>query len=76
MIRDNYHFYTKTVLFFKVCDKWKMTKFGKSKIINQCDGFIQKFIDAGEKVMKDAEGPEVVAKMIYNSASDNNYQMM
>jgi hypothetical protein len=26
--------------------------------------------------MKDAEGPEVVAKMIYNSASDNNYQMM
>ena len=42
---------------------------------NQYDGFIQKFNDAAEKVMKDAEGPEVVAKMIFKSATDNSNQM-
>ena len=41
----------------------------------QYDGFIQKFNNAAEKVMKDAEGPEVVAKMIYKSATDNSNQM-
>ena len=42
---------------------------------NQYDGFIQKFNEAAEKVMKNAEGPEVVAKMIYKAATDNNTQM-
>jgi NAD(P)-dependent dehydrogenase (short-subunit alcohol dehydrogenase family) len=42
---------------------------------NQYDGFIQKFNEAAEKVMKDAEGPEVVAKMIYKSATDTSNQM-
>lgn len=42
---------------------------------NQYDGFIQKFNDAAEKVMKDAEGPEVVAKIIYKAATDNSNQM-
>lgn len=42
---------------------------------NAYDGFIQKFNDAAEKVMKDAEGPEVVAKMIYKAATDNSNQM-
>ena len=42
---------------------------------NQYDGFIQKFNEAAEKVMKDAEGPEVVAKMIYKSATNNSNQM-
>jgi len=42
---------------------------------NQYNGFIQKFNDAAEKVMKDAEGPEVVAKMILKSATDNSNQM-
>jgi NAD(P)-dependent dehydrogenase (short-subunit alcohol dehydrogenase family) len=39
------------------------------------DGFIQKFNDAAVKVMKDAEGPEVVAKTIFKSATDNSNQM-
>jgi short-subunit dehydrogenase len=39
------------------------------------DNFIQKFNDAAAKVMKDAEGPDVVAKMIYKAASDNTNQM-
>ena len=39
------------------------------------DGFIQKFNEAAEKVMEEAEGPEVVAKMIYKSATDNSNQM-
>lgn len=42
---------------------------------NQYDGFIQKFNDAAEKVMKDAEGPEVVAKTIFKAATDNTNQM-
>ena len=42
---------------------------------NQYDGFIKKFNDAAEKVMKDAEGPDVVAKMIFKSATDNSNQM-
>ena len=41
----------------------------------QYDGFIQKFNEAAEKVMKDAEGPEVVAKMIYKSATDDSNQL-
>jgi NAD(P)-dependent dehydrogenase (short-subunit alcohol dehydrogenase family) len=41
----------------------------------QYDGFIQKFNDAAEKVMKDAEGPEVVAKTIFKSATENSNQM-
>jgi NAD(P)-dependent dehydrogenase (short-subunit alcohol dehydrogenase family) len=50
-------------------------QFIKPTDTNQYDGFIQKFNDAAEKVMKDAEGPEVVAKMIYKSATDNSNQM-
>lgn len=42
---------------------------------NRYDEFIQKFNHAAEKVMKDAEGPEVVAKTIYKSATDNRNQM-
>lgn len=42
---------------------------------NQYDGFIQKFNDAAAKVMKDAEGPEVVARMIYKAATDNSSTM-
>ena len=50
-------------------------QFIKPTDTNQYDGFIQKFNDAAEKVMKDAEGPEVVAKMILKSAIDNSNQM-
>jgi len=50
-------------------------QFIKPTDTNQYDGFIQKFNDAAEKVMKDAEGPEVVAKIIYKSSTDNNSQM-
>ena len=50
-------------------------QFVKPVDTNQYDGFIQKFNDAAEKVMKDAEGPEVVAKMIFKSATDNSNQM-
>lgn len=50
-------------------------KFVKPTDSNSYDAFIQKFTDAAEKVMKDAEGPEVVAKMIYKSATDNSNQM-
>jgi NAD(P)-dependent dehydrogenase (short-subunit alcohol dehydrogenase family) len=39
------------------------------------DGFIDKFNTAAEKVMKDAEGPEVVAKTIYKAATDSTNQM-
>ncbi len=35
----------------------------------------QKFNNAAEKVMKDAEGPEVVAKTIFKAATDNSNQM-
>jgi len=42
---------------------------------NLYDSFIQKFNDAAAKVMKDAEGPEVVAKMIYKAATDQSDQM-
>jgi short-subunit dehydrogenase len=47
----------------------------KSTETNQYDGFIQKFNDAAAKVMKDAEGPDVVAKSIYKAATDNSNQM-
>jgi NAD(P)-dependent dehydrogenase (short-subunit alcohol dehydrogenase family) len=50
-------------------------QFIKPTDTNQYDGFIQKFNDAAEKVMKEAEGPEVVAKMIFKSATDNSNQM-
>jgi NAD(P)-dependent dehydrogenase (short-subunit alcohol dehydrogenase family) len=42
---------------------------------NQYDGFIQKFNLAAEKAMKGAEGPDVVARVIYKAATDNNSQM-
>lgn len=42
---------------------------------NQYDGFIQKFNAAAQKVMKDAEGPEVVAKVIFKAATDSSNQM-
>jgi NAD(P)-dependent dehydrogenase (short-subunit alcohol dehydrogenase family) len=50
-------------------------QFVKSSNTNQYDGFIQKFNQAAEKVMKDAEGPEVVAKTIFQAATDNTSQM-
>lgn len=50
-------------------------QFVKPTNTNAYDGFIQKFNDAAEKVMKDAEGPEVVAKVIFKSATDNSNQM-
>lgn len=50
-------------------------QFIKPEDNNLYDNFIQKFNDAAEKVMKDAEGPEVVAKMICKAASDNSNQM-
>ena len=50
-------------------------QFIKPTNTNQYDGFIQKFNDAAEKVMKDAEGPDVVAKIIFKSATDNSNQM-
>lgn len=50
-------------------------QFIKPTDTNQYDGFIQKFNQAAEKVMKDAEGPDVVAKVIYKAATDNSTQM-
>ncbi len=50
-------------------------QFIKPDNTNEYDTFIAKFNDAAAKVMKDAEGPEVVAKMIYKSATDNSNQM-
>lgn len=50
-------------------------QFIKPTDTDQYDEFIQKFNDAAEKVMKDAEGPEVVAKTIFKSATDNSNQM-
>ncbi len=50
-------------------------QFVKPTHTNQYDSFIQKFNDAAENVMKNAEGPEVVAKVIYKSAMENNDQM-
>lgn len=50
-------------------------QFIKPTDTNQYNEFIQKFNDAAQKVMKDAEGPEVVAKMILKAASDNSNQM-
>ena len=50
-------------------------QFIKPTDTDQYDGFIQKFNEAAEKVMKDAEGPEVVAKMIYKSATDDSNQL-
>jgi short-subunit dehydrogenase len=50
-------------------------QFIKSTDTNQYDGFIQKFNDAAQKVLKEAEGPEVVAKTIFKSATHNSNQM-
>ena len=50
-------------------------QFVKPMNTNQYDGFIQKFNDAAKKVMKSAEGPEVVARVIYKAATDNSSQM-
>jgi short-subunit dehydrogenase len=50
-------------------------QFIKPADMNIYDNFIEKFNDAAAKVMKDAEGPDVVAKMIYKAASDNTNQM-
>jgi short-subunit dehydrogenase len=50
-------------------------QFIKPTNTNEYDGFIQKFNDAAQKVMKEAEGPDVVAKMIFKAASENGNQM-
>jgi short-subunit dehydrogenase len=53
----------------------KMKLIEPGPIVTDFYGRIQKFNDAAEKVLKDAEGPEVVAKMIFKSATDNSDQM-
>jgi short-subunit dehydrogenase len=50
-------------------------KFIKPDYTNDYDGFISKFNAAAAKVLKDAEGPEVVAKTIYRAATDNSAKM-
>jgi short-subunit dehydrogenase len=50
-------------------------QFIKPDFTDQYDVFISKCENAAEKVLKEAEGPEVVAKMIYKSATDNSNQM-
>ena len=50
-------------------------QFIKPENTNAYDSFIAKFNAAAEKVMKDAEGPDVVAKMIYTAATDNSSRM-
>jgi short-subunit dehydrogenase len=50
-------------------------QFIKPKDHNVYDSFIEKFNTAAEKVMKDAEGPDVVAKVIYQAATDTTEQM-
>ncbi|MFN9682209.1 MAG: SDR family oxidoreductase, partial [Bacteroidota bacterium] len=50
-------------------------QFIKPMDTHQYDGFIQKFNDAAAKVMKDAEGPDVVAKVIFKAATDASSQM-
>lgn len=50
-------------------------QFIKPTNTNQYDGFIQKFNQAAEKVMKNAEGPDVVAQVIYKAATDNSAQI-
>lgn len=50
-------------------------QFVKPTDSNSYDAFIQKFTEAAEKVMKDAEGPEVVANIIYKAATDQTNRM-
>ncbi len=50
-------------------------QFIKPTNTNQYDEFIQKFNNAAEKVIKDAEGPDSVARVIYKSATDHNSKM-
>lgn len=50
-------------------------QFVKPTDTDQYDGFIEKFNQAAEKVMKEAEGPDVVATVVYKAATDNTGQM-
>ena len=50
-------------------------QFIKPDYTDAYDGFIKKFNDAAAGVMKTAEGPDVVARMIFKAASDNSDQM-
>lgn len=50
-------------------------QFIKPDYTDAYDAFITKFNDAAQKVMKDAEGPEVVAKTIYKAATDQSDKM-
>ena len=50
-------------------------QFIKPDYTSDYDMFISKFNAAAEKVMKEAEGPEVVAKTIFNAATDNSNKM-
>jgi NAD(P)-dependent dehydrogenase (short-subunit alcohol dehydrogenase family) len=50
-------------------------QFIKPDYTDAYDGFIKKFNDAAEKVMKNAEGPDVVARTIYYAATDTSNQM-
>lgn len=50
-------------------------EFIKPDYTNAYDTFINKFNAAAQKVMKDAEGPEVVAKTIFKAATDQSDKM-
>ena len=50
-------------------------QFIKPDFTNEYDAFISKFNAAAEKVLKDAEGSEVVAKTIFIAATDNSNKM-
>lgn len=50
-------------------------QFIKPDYTSDYDAFISKFNTAAQKVLKDAEGPEVVAKTIYIAATDKSNQM-
>ena len=50
-------------------------QFIKPDYTSDYDAFISKFNTAAQKVLKDAEGPEVVAKTIFIAATDRSNQM-
>ena len=50
-------------------------QFVKPNDTDAYDSFITKFNDAAQNVMKDAEGPEVVAKTIYTAVTDGTNTM-
>ena len=53
----------------------KGRQFVKPEFTSAYDSFIGRFNDAAEKVMKEAEGPDVVAKTIFKAATDQSDKM-